>query len=62
MELHKEIGIWLSKFKLISPDSIVLAQNAEIHDLIAIIRDGVVLCQVSKSTFSKIELALWGVI
>ena len=47
MELHKEIASWLSKFKLIPPNSKALSINSEIEDLVAIIRDGVVLCQVN---------------
>ena len=47
MELHKEIALWLSKFKLIQPNSKALSINSEIEDLVAIIRDGVVLCQVN---------------
>ena len=47
MELHKEIASWLSKFKLIPSNSKALSINSEIEDLVAIIRDGVVLCQVN---------------
>ena len=46
MELHKEISAWLAKFKLIPANSKALTPNCEIEDLVAIIRDGVVLCQV----------------
>jgi hypothetical protein len=46
MELHKEIATWLVKFKLIPPNSKALTTNSEIEDLVAIIRDGLVLCQV----------------
>ena len=46
MELHKEIAAWLAKFKLIPANSKALTPNCEIEDLVAIIRDGVVLCQV----------------
>ena len=46
MELHKEIAAWLAKFKLIQANSKALTPNSEIEDLVAIIRDGVVLCQV----------------
>ncbi len=46
MELHKEIATWLAKFKLIQPNSKALEPNSELEDLVAIIRDGVVLCQV----------------
>ena len=42
MELHKEIAAWLDKFKLIQANSKALMPNAEIEDLVAIIRDGVV--------------------
>jgi guanine nucleotide exchange factor VAV len=49
MELHKEIASWLSKFKLIPPNSKALSINSEIEDLVAIIRDGVVLCQLVHS-------------
>ena len=48
MELHKEIAAWLDKFKLIPANSKALTPNAEIEDLVAIIRDGVVLCQVKQ--------------
>ena len=48
MELHKEIAAWLDKFKLIQANSKALTPNAEIEDLVAIIRDGVVLCQVKQ--------------
>ena len=48
MELHKEIAAWLAKFKLIQANSKALTPNAEIEDLVAIIRDGVVLCQVKQ--------------
>ena len=47
MELHKEIGTWLGKFKLIPPNSKALGPTSEIEDIVAIIRDGVVLCQVN---------------
>ena len=57
MELHKEIATWLAKFKLIQPNSKALEPNSELEDLVAIIRDGVVLCQVifrhSKSLMIK---------
>ena len=46
MELHKEIAAWLAKFKLIPANSKALTPSSEIEDLVAIIRDGVVLCQV----------------
>ena len=46
MELHKEIATWLVKFKLIPTNSKALAQDSEIEDVVAIIRDGLVLCQV----------------
>ena len=48
MELHKEIAAWLAKFKFIQANSKALTPNAEIEDLVAIIRDGVVLCQVKQ--------------
>ena len=48
MELHKEIAAWLAKFKLIPANSKALTPSSEIEDLVAIIRDGVVLCQVKR--------------
>ena len=49
MELHKEIASWLEKFKLIPANSKALTPNSDCEDLVAIIRDGVVLCQVKSS-------------
>ena len=56
MDLHREIALWLDNFKLLpppttpGPDGNVLSTNlpvnASLSDVIAILRDGVVLCQL----------------
>ena len=49
MELHKEIAKWLHGFKLIPKTSPCLSPKATIEDLVSVIRDGVVLCQLVHS-------------
>ena len=49
MELHKEIAVWLSKFRLINESNPALQPKAKIQDLVTVIRDGVVLCQLVHS-------------
>ena len=49
MELHREIALWLDHFKLIPSGSAALKVNASLSDVIAVLRDGVVLCQLVHS-------------
>lgn len=49
MELHREIGHWLDQFKMIPPGSPALKANANLSDVVAVLRDGVVLCQLVHS-------------
>ena len=49
MELHREIALWLDSFKLIQSGSAALKPNASLSDVIAVLRDGVVLCQLVHS-------------
>ena len=42
MDLHKEIGQWLFAFRLIPGSSPALSPNAQLSDLVAVLRDGVV--------------------
>ena len=49
MELHREIALWLDNFKLIPGGSPALQPNASLSDLIAVLRDGVLLCQLVHS-------------
>ena len=49
MDLHKEIGQWLFAFRLIPGSSPALSPNAQLSDLVAVLRDGVVLCQLVHS-------------
>ena len=44
MDLHREIALWLDNFKLLPGGN--LPVNASLSDVIAILRDGVVLCQL----------------
>ena len=57
MDLHREIALWLDNFKLLPGGIVVggnsgsgsgnsLPVNASLSDVIAILRDGVVLCQL----------------
>ena len=46
MDLHKEIAQWLYAFRLIPSVSPALRPNAQLSDLVAVLRDGVVLCQL----------------
>jgi len=52
MDLHREIALWLDNFKLLpgssgsTGSSSTLPVNASLSDVIAILRDGVVLCQL----------------
>jgi hypothetical protein len=47
MDLHREIAQWLFAFRLIPASSPALRPNAQLPDLVAVLRDGVVLCQVA---------------
>ncbi len=49
MELHREIALWLDCFKVIPSGSPALNPNASLSDVIAVLRDGVVLCQLVHS-------------
>ena len=49
MELHREIALWLDHFKLIPNGSAALKVNANLSDVIAVLRDGVLLCQLVHS-------------
>lgn len=49
MELHRQIVGWLVSFKLIPAGSPALASNASLSNVIAVLRDGVVLCQLVHS-------------
>ena len=49
MELHKEIASWLNQFKLVPNGSPAILSNAILSDVIAVLRDGVVLCQLVHS-------------
>ena len=44
--LWKECILWLDKFKVIPNGHQALASNASPHDLVLLLRDGVVLCQL----------------
>ena len=46
MELHRQIVGWLASFKLLPPNSPALASNASLSNVIAVLRDGVLLCQL----------------
>jgi hypothetical protein len=48
MDLHREIAQWLFAFRLIPPASPALRPNSQLSDLVAVLRDGVVLCQVER--------------
>lgn len=49
MELHREIALWLDNFKVIPGGSPALSPNASLSDIVAVLRDGVVLCQLVHS-------------
>ena len=49
MELHKEIASWLNQFKVLQCDSPANNINASLSDVVAVLRDGVVLCQLIHS-------------
>eukprot|EP00094_Tigriopus_californicus_P003786 TCALIF_03642-PA protein Name:"Similar to Vav Protein vav (Drosophila melanogaster)" AED:0.02 eAED:0.02 QI:0/0/0/0.66/0.5/0.33/3/0/716 len=48
-ELWRECAQWLEKFNVISKQDPVLSPKAQLSDLIAVLRDGVVLCQLVHS-------------
>lgn len=48
-ELWRECAQWLAKFNVIAKQDPVLSPKAQLSDLIAVLRDGVVLCQLVHS-------------
>ena len=45
--IHREIAQWLLNLKLIGPACPALADGATVESLVAVLRDGVVLCQLA---------------
>ena len=48
-ELHRELVSWLNEFKVIPNGSPAILSNSSLSDVIAVLRDGMVLCQLVHS-------------
>ena len=48
-ELHRELVSWLNQFKVVPNGSPAVLSNSSLSDVIAVLRDGVVLCQLVHS-------------
>ena len=59
-ELHRELVSWLNQFKVIPNGSPAILSNSSLSDVIAVLRDGMVLCQLVHSLDpSSVDMTKW---